>query len=259
MNLSAVDALSTRLIGLGDWFHRTTVFAEYIQQASPELAACIFSELVVSAVLMRRKKYTVALQSAFFAVLLERWGSDHRTHTREAAAAWQDEVALAFLVNPTVDEDDEHFSVPAYNSERTLTLGERKALAATPQRRNIEMALFDPHPAVMGRLLDNPRVTEPDMIRIAARAKVPSIILAAIATHPRWRERLSVTAALAQNRRLPANIGLTLLPFLSRPTLVNISGDQRLHDSLRSAAALLLSLVTRNHHGCAGSPGVRSH
>jgi hypothetical protein len=247
VNAGTVDDLATRLSGLGDWNQRAAVFAEMIQQDSPELAACLFSQLIARTIQTRYGKFTISLQSAFLATLTARWALSHRIHTREAAAAWHDDLTLTFLVDARCEEDDEAFPVPVYNRDRTLTLGERKTLAGSSARRSIEMALLDPHPAVIERLLDNPRLTEPDIIRIAARAKIPRANLCALAMHPKWRERKGVISALVQNRRLPVNYGLTLLPFLGQPILASIRQDNRLDEELRAAAALLIAVADQQN------------
>ena len=50
--------------------------------------------------------------------------------------------------------------VPDYGTGRTLTLGERKALARRPTRKAMEKLFADPHPAVIRTLLANPKVVE---------------------------------------------------------------------------------------------------
>jgi hypothetical protein len=46
--------------------------------------------------------------------------------------------------------------VPDYGTGRTLTLGERRALARRPNRKAMDKLLADPHPAVIRTLLGNP-------------------------------------------------------------------------------------------------------
>src|SRR4051794_15239401 len=75
---------------------------------------------------------------------------------------------------------------PLKPTGRPLTLGERKALARTHRREDLLLLIRDPHPAVIAILLDNPHLTESDVVRIAAiRPAVPES-LARIASHPRW-------------------------------------------------------------------------
>lgn len=56
------------------------------------------------------------------------------------------------------------------NDSRPLTLGERKALARTHRRDKLLLMIRDPHPAVVAIVLDNPHVTEQDVVKMALRA-----------------------------------------------------------------------------------------
>src|SRR4051812_38579512 len=51
---------------------------------------------------------------------------------------------------------------------RPLTLGERKALARTHRREQLLLLIRDPHPDVVGILLENPHVTETEILKIAS-------------------------------------------------------------------------------------------
>ncbi len=63
---------------------------------------------------------------------------------------------------------------PLRPTDRPLTLGERKALARTHRRDQLLLLIRDPHPQVVGILLDNPHVTEGDIVTMAAsRPAVP--------------------------------------------------------------------------------------
>ena len=63
---------------------------------------------------------------------------------------------------------------------------EAAAAIADPVRREILLMLRDPHPDVVAILLDNPHITESDVVRIAsARPAVPAS-LARLAAHARW-------------------------------------------------------------------------
>ena len=89
--------------------------------------------------------------------------------------------------------------VPEYVKGRTLTLGERKSLARRPDRAAIDRLLRDPHPVVIRRLLENPRVTEDDVVRLAARRPGQPEVLAEIARTPAWLHRARVRLALILN------------------------------------------------------------
>ena len=66
-------------------------------------------------------------------------------------------------------EEEPQHRVPDYGRGRPLTLGERKSLARKPDRRMFDRVLRDPHPDVIALLLQNPRLTETDVVRLCSR------------------------------------------------------------------------------------------
>ena len=72
---------------------------------------------------------------------------------------------------------------------RPLTLGERKSLARRPSRRALDALMRDPHPAVIRAVLDSPRLTEDDVVRMAARRPGSAAALTEIARHAKWMLR----------------------------------------------------------------------
>ncbi|HLG18185.1 MAG TPA: hypothetical protein VI895_00035 [Bdellovibrionota bacterium] len=91
-----------------------------------------------------------------------------------------------------------------------LTVGEKKQLSKGNQRRMLELLLFESHPLVIRDLLRNPRISERDVVRIAARHQAPAPVLEEILSSDRWMAQYSVKKALVfnPNTPLPAALGL---------------------------------------------------
>jgi hypothetical protein len=130
--------------------------------------------------------------------------------------------------------------VPDYGTGRTLTLGERKALARRPTRKAMEKLFADPHPMVIRTLLVNPKVVEDDVVRLAARRPVESGVLAEVARSPRWAHRVRVRIAIVLNPDTPLELSIPLLALLVRPELELVSSASSLAPALRAAALDLL-------------------
>jgi hypothetical protein len=130
--------------------------------------------------------------------------------------------------------------VPDYGTGRTLTLGERKALARRPTRKAMEKLFADPHPMVIRTLLVNPKVVEDDVVRLTARRPVESDVLAEVARSPRWAHRVRVRMAIVLNPDTPLELSIPLLTLLVRPELELVSGSSSLAPTLRAAALDLL-------------------
>jgi hypothetical protein len=110
---------------------------------------------------------------------------------------------------------------------RPLSLGERKSLARRRDRNVLARALRDPHPDVVDILLDNPALTELDVVRLCAQRPVQPEVLTLVFGHARWIVRYRVRLTLALNPHTPEEIALQLLPHLTATDLraVARSGD----------------------------------
>ncbi|HEV8549366.1 MAG TPA: hypothetical protein VGQ57_10065, partial [Polyangiaceae bacterium] len=106
--------------------------------------------------------------------------------------------------------------VPDYGGGRELTVGERRSLARAPTRRAFDKLLSDPHPLVIRQLLENPRLTEDDVVRIAARRPARPEAVTAIARTARWLKRPRVRLAILLNPGSPPSVAMPLLAACTR-------------------------------------------
>lgn len=125
-------------------------------------------------------------------------------------------------------------------SGRTLTLGERRALARQPSRAAIDKLLRDPHPMVIRNLLNNPRLTEDDVMRLCTRRPARRDVIVEIARHPEWPSRPRVRMAIVQNPGSPPIVSVPLVRLLIRPELSQIVSATDLPKEVRAAAGELL-------------------
>lgn len=126
--------------------------------------------------------------------------------------------------------------VPDYGTGRELTLGERRSLARRPNRRAFDKLLSDPHPMVIHQLLSNPKLTEDDVIRIAARRPGRPETLRAVAGSPKWMSRSRVRLSLILNPRTPPEIAMPLLAVCKRTELRDVIGSSEANRVLRATA-----------------------
>jgi hypothetical protein len=130
--------------------------------------------------------------------------------------------------------------IPDYGTGRSLTLGERKALARRPTRKAMEKLLADPHPAVIRTLLQNPKVVEDDVVRLTARRPNDPAVLAEVARSPKWAHRVKVRMAIVLNPDTALAVSIPLLALLVRPELKLVADASGLTSALRAAAHDLL-------------------
>ena len=134
---------------------------------------------------------------------------------------------------------------PLHPRGRTYTLGERKTMARTHQRTLLLQMLADPHPQVVERLLENPHITERDVLVMASRRPSVPDSLILIARCDRWRKRYSVRRAIVLNPHTPAHLAIRLLVMLRHKDQQLVAADGNLAGTVRDQARDLIALRTR--------------
>jgi len=123
---------------------------------------------------------------------------------------------------------------------RALTLGERKAQARRPNRFMLDRLLRDPEPSVVRNLLQNPRITEDDVVRMVARRPNHAAILEEVAKHPKWSSSLRARVALVLNPYTPTYVSVPLVPLLLRHELAQVTAATTTPAVVRAAAVDIL-------------------
>jgi hypothetical protein len=117
---------------------------------------------------------------------------------------------------------------------KPLSLGERRALARRPSRATLDKLLRDPHPMVTRIVLSNPRITEDDVLRMAAYR--PAVAGAAAEVAMAWSRSSRVRMALVLNPTITSSITVPLLTLLSRPELQQVARAADLPAVVRATA-----------------------
>jgi hypothetical protein len=160
-----------------------------------------------------------------------------------AIAQQQPAIARLFLTASPATMDQQQLAKslaperPLRPTGRPLTLGERKSLARTHDRQQILLLIRDPHPAVIAILLDNPHVTEAEVVRIAAARPAVPASLALLAAHPRWSVRHPVKRALVWNPSTPLADAIRIATTLRPQELRELAVDPAVPEALRTHAA----------------------
>jgi hypothetical protein len=165
---------------------------------------------------------------------------------RQAAQA-QGLSALARLLGPELsvpadEPEPETLPVPDYGKGRELTLGERRSLARRATRAAFDRLLDDPHPLVIRQLLENPRLTEDDVVRLATRRPAHGTTLRELANSPKWLCRARVRMSILLNPGSSSALTYPLLGVCTRTELREVTRSTHISDELRHAAAEYLEL-----------------
>lgn len=179
------------------------------------------------------------------ALLLASLGECDLVESLRAQADARHLLSLSRLVRrappPALHDRPAHeLPVPDYGRGRELTVGERKSLARSPSRRAFDKLLRDPHPLVIRQLLENPRLTEDDVVRMTARRPARLEVLEAIARHGRWLSRPRVRLSMLFNPGAPSVISMPLLALCTRSELAELLQHSEASAVLRRAALELL-------------------
>lgn len=155
---------------------------------------------------------------------------------------------VADFVTPPLDDDaaqEQQRRIPDFGRGRPLTLGERKSLARTHDRSLIQRVVRDPHPDVIRILLDNPSLTEEDVVRVcAARPNDPNV-LQTVYRHRRWVVRYRPRNAIVRNPDTPLDTALLLAPLLRQGELKEAATSSELAPALRLSCRSILELRAR--------------
>ena len=236
-----VDDLERRITALRERAMRRSVAVEAISVLdAPELVA--FLDVLLSRVSAGQGASREVLQEmALEPVVFTDLPYDHlRASYQVARDGGLVQVAGFFLGSPvrarTVAEaadDNQHLDMP---------LGTRRSAARASDRFTLDRLVYDRNPKVIALLLDNPRIVERDVIKIAAGRPTNAGVLALGAGHRKWASRYRVRKALACNPYTPAPVARRLLPTLMRQDLRDLQNSKVLSAELRSLA---LSLTRR--------------
>lgn len=121
-------------------------------------------------------------------------------------------------------------------SLKDVPLGVRKSLARRPDPQVVRRMAEDQDHRVIRNLLDNPRLTEIDVGRIASARPASSRVLEVIYHHPKWVTRYSVQKVIVLNPATPPALSLRLLALIRLTDLEETRDSPELHPSLKTMA-----------------------
>ena len=246
------DQLVTRLKAIRDPRMRVLALVAAFGEGDPTAWIDVLSTLVARAQMVDDADATLALQSITQAAAEPTLPYAVRKALYEAAVVrGVPAIARLFLTaSPAIAMPPQLTKQlaperPLKPTGRPLTLGERKSLARTHDREKIMLMLRDPHPAVVTILLDNPHITEQDVIKIAASRPAVPDSLAKVAAHPRWSVRHAIKRALVLNPSTPLADAIRIATTLRPHELAELAADPSLPEPLRAHAAEVRAAVVR--------------
>jgi len=237
---AAARELCRRLAPIGEREQRCRALGRLLGDRDPAEIAAVLAAVIEAA--DRRHPGADLLVEAMVSPGLrtawdERLAGRVMAHAREAGRY---DLAGMFLELPALDPRLREPSPRLPKALEKVPLGVRRAMARRQDIDLLDRLLADPDEAVVANLLGNPRITEHEVVRMAARSPVREEVLVAIARHPRWGASGRIRLTLALNPATPTPITLALLHLLLEQDLRAVVAETRLSSAVTGRATALL-------------------
>ena len=127
-----------------------------------------------------------------------------------------------------------------------IPLGQKITLARRGPARVAGALLAEGHPQVLSVVLDNPYMTEAQILRVLSRENLPVSVIPAIIRHRKWSLSYNVRIALLRQPSAPLATILSFLPHLTVSDLRELAAPGIVPESLRK---YIQAEVQRRLHG----------
>ncbi|MEC7987432.1 MAG: hypothetical protein VX278_19845 [Myxococcota bacterium] len=236
-----LNGLEKRVESLKERAMKHAVIVEQLETLSPDELVALLAELCLRAadgkMRSRSLQQELALEPSALSVLSY---EDIKKAYRIAAEQEQEMVMGMFMGeplrgSPTVEESF------LGNDYLDTSLGERRFAARSGNRFVLDRLLHDRNHRVIALLLENPKIVERDVVKIAATRPTRPEILELISKHRKWASRYKIRKALSCNPYTPHQVSRRLLGTLMVQDVKMLYNMGALPVSLRKEALRLLS------------------
>ena len=132
--------------------------------------------------------------------------------------------------------------VSMLNRVMRMNMKDRMKLAMKGDREARNILIRDPNRIVAQAVIQNPKITDQEVEKIATMRTVPEEVLRLIAINRAWSRNYQITYKLAQNPRTPLSNSMTILTRLQLKDLIALSKNRNVSEPIRKQAFRLSSL-----------------
>lgn len=129
--------------------------------------------------------------------------------------------------------------VSVLNRVMKMGMKDRVKLAMKGDREARNILIRDPNRIVASAVVQNPRITEQEMEKIAAMRSIPEDILRMIANDRQWSRSYAIVHNLARNPRTPVANVMNILSRIQLRDLAALSKNKNVSDAVRRQALRL--------------------
>jgi hypothetical protein len=140
-----------------------------------------------------------------------------------------------------IDDSDEISNERISMINRMMRMGmkDRVRLAMKGDREARNILIRDPNRIVAQAVIQNPRITEQEIEKIAAMRSAPEEVLRQLATNRNYARNYTIVHNLVRNPRTPFANAINILARLNMHDLISISKNRNVSDAVRRQAARL--------------------
>ena len=136
----------------------------------------------------------------------------------------------------TAEEKD----VPLPKKIMEMGMSEKIGLALTGDKEARTLLAREPNKLILNYLLQNPRITENEIIQLAKVKTIPQEILITISKRREWMKKYQLRLALTENPKTPLPLVLKLLSLLRDVDLRKIARSRDVSANVSAGARRLL-------------------
>ncbi len=221
----------TSLSAVPDSAMRSHLLAEKLQELTPGRAAELLQAIVVGA--SRDKNDSrLAFDALHVPMLASRLGNPFMSDIYTAAQEGGFEELVSLLTRPEASRSAEQGAEP----QDDMPAGVRISQAKQVRGPQLARMFADTDPRVIRVVLQNPSLTEADVLKLCSRRPAIAAVQLEVAASRKWIARYGVKKALIFNPYTPTELGLKLVHFLMLQDLRLVAESQVLHSAIREIA-----------------------
>ena len=146
----------------------------------------------------------------------------------------------AELIEEIKEEPDKEVFQSLYQKVMEMGVGEKIKLATIGNREARTLLLKDPNRLILSAVVNSPRMTEEDIIKICQSRNVSDEVLRLIAARKELTKNYKVKIGLVSNPKTPVPIALKLLSYITETDLRNISKNKNISTVVARGARKIL-------------------
>jgi len=144
------------------------------------------------------------------------------------------------LIEEIKEEPDKEVFQSLYQKIKEMGVGEKIKLATIGNREARNLLLKDSNKIVLAAVINSPRNTEEDIIKICQSRNVSNEVLRLIAAKKELTKNYKVKIGLVTNPKTPVPISLKLLSYITEADLRNIAKNKNISTVVARGARKIL-------------------